>query len=176
MSKPKTLSLLGVSALLVVVSLAFVAQKGILFPDWSEPTKGKFDQPADKIGKKVSEKQPWSVTTVTSSIEGQTLKGQPKTVVGEVIDLSCYLQVGKHGDKHRDCAQKCAKAGEPIGLLAEDGTIYTLIAEEHNPRRDGLTTLRETLIEQMAYVVEVTGTFSEVEGQRVLYVQGFVKP
>ncbi len=53
--------------------------------------------------------QPWSVTTVTSSIEGKTLKGEPITAVGEVVDLSCYLQVGKHGDKHRDCGQKCAR-------------------------------------------------------------------
>ena len=74
---------------------------------------------------------------------GKTLEGKPITVVGEVIDLSCYLQVGKRGDKHRDCAQKCAKSGEPIDLLEKDGTIYTLMAEEHDPRRDGQTNLRE---------------------------------
>ncbi len=176
MSKPKTLSLLGASALLVVVSLAFAAQKGVLFPEWSDPTKGSAEKPADQIGKKVAKTQPWSVTTVTSSIEGKTLKGEPITAVGEVIDLSCYLQVGKHGDKHRDCGQKCAKNGEPLGLVTKDGTIYTLIAEEHNPRRDGLTTLRDKLIEEMAYVIQVAGTLSEVDGQRAIYVQGFVKP
>lgn len=175
MSKPKTLSLLGVSALLVAASLAFVAQRGILFPDFSEPTKGSATKPAMQIGKKVAPNQPWSVTTVTSAIQGKTLKGTPITAVGEVIDLSCYLQVGKHGDKHRDCGQKCAKNGEPIGLVTDDGTIYTLIAEEHNPRRDGLTTLRDKLIEQMAYVIQVQGTLSEVDGQRVIYLQGFVK-
>ena len=159
----------------VVASLAFVQGKGILFPEWSAPTKGTYKAPAAAVGKAATEAQPWSVTTVTSSIEGKTLKGAPKTAVGEVVDLSCYLQVGKHGDKHRDCGQKCAKSGEPIGLLTDDGSVYTLIAEEHNPRRDGQTTLREVLIEHMAYVITVNGTLSEVEGQKVLYVQGFVK-
>lgn len=176
MTRSKSPVLLGAAGLLVTASLAFVAQSGILFPEWSKPTKGEYGKPAESIGKKITEKQPWSVTTVTSSIEGKTLKGEPRTVVGEVVDLSCYLQVGKHGDKHRDCGQKCAKNGEPIGLLAQDGTVYTLMAEEHNPRRDGLTTLRDKLIDQMAYVIEVNGTYSEVQGQKVLYVQGFLKP
>ncbi len=177
MTRPRLTSpaWLAAAGVLVTASLAFVSQSGILFPEWSKPTKGEYGKPAEAIGKKVTDKQPWSVTTVTSAIEGKTLKGEAKTVVGEVVDLSCYLQVGKHGDKHRDCGQKCAKNGEPIGLLAQDGALYTLIAEEHNPRRDGLTTLREKLIDQMAYVIEVTGTASEVQGQKVLYVQGFLK-
>lgn len=159
---------------LVVASLAFVQAGGVLFPDWSAPTKGTYAAPAGDLGKAVKAAQPWSVTTVTSAIE-KPLKGTPITVVGEVVDLSCYLQVGKHGDKHRDCGQKCARAGEPIGLVAKDGTIYTLSAEEHNPRRDGQTSLREKLIEDMAHVIQVNGTLSEVDGQRMLYVQGFLK-
>jgi hypothetical protein len=168
--------MLAAGGLLVVASLAFIQGKGILFPDWSEPSKGTYKAPAAEIGKTASTAQPWSVTTVTSAIESKTLKGTPITAVGEVVDLSCYLQVGKHGDKHRDCGQKCAKSGEPIGLVTQDGSVYTLIAEEHNPRRDGQTNLRDVLIEQMAYVITVHGTLSEVEGQKVLYVQGYVKP
>ncbi len=167
------LAVLGV--LLTGVSLAFVQGQGILFPDWSKPTKGTFEAPAAELGKKVRESQPWSITTVASSIEGKTLQGKPVTVVGEVIDLSCYLQVGKHGDKHRDCGQKCAKAGQPIGLLAKDGAVFTVIDEEHDPRRDGQTNLRAQLIEHMADVVTVHGTLSIVEGQKALYVQGSVQ-
>jgi hypothetical protein len=170
----KSLALYGSAAVLVVASLAFV-QSRKLFPDWSSPTKGTYEAPAAEIGKQVKAAQPWSVTTVASSIQGKTLKGQPVTIVGEVIDMSCYLQVGKHGDKHRDCGQKCARAGQPIGLLAQDGSIYTLIDEEHDPRRDNLTTLRNQLIDNMAYVVTVHGTLSDVEGQKAIYVQGYVK-
>ena len=61
------------------------------------------------------------------------------TLVGEIVDFSCYLQIGKHGEKHRVCAQKCFTAGQPIGLLTKDGSLYMLMEEEHDPRRDGLT-------------------------------------
>jgi hypothetical protein len=169
----KKLSMLGAGAVLAVASLAFAQGQGILFPDWSKPSQGTTAAPHDELGKATKAAQPWSVTTVASSIEGKTLAGQPVTVVGEVIDVSCYLQVGKHGDKHRDCAQKCARAGQPIGLLQDDGRIYLLIDEEHDPRRDGQTTLRSHLIEHMAHVVKVHGTYSQVSGQEAIYVQGF---
>ena len=39
------------------------------------------------------------------------------TRVGEIVDFSCYLQLGKHGEKHRACGQKCVNNGQPIGLL-----------------------------------------------------------
>ncbi|HWE36186.1 MAG TPA: hypothetical protein VG406_06405 [Isosphaeraceae bacterium] len=169
------LTVAGAAAALVVASLAFVQGKGILFPDWSAPTKGTYQAPAGELGKKAAANQPWSVTTVTSSIQGKPVKGQPISVTGEVIDLSCYLQVGKHGDKHRDCGQKCARNGQPLGLLTQDGTVYMLIDEEHDPRRDGLTTLRKELIDHMAYVVHVQGTLTDVEGQKAIYVQGSVK-
>jgi hypothetical protein len=172
----KSLSLIGAGLALAVISLAFAEGKGILFPDWSQPTKGTYKAPAAEIGKKAATGQPWSVTTYTSAITGkQPLKGEPITVTGEIIDLSCYLQVGKHGDKHRDCGQKCARNGQPIGILLEDGTVYMLIDEEHDPRRDGMTELRKQLVDNMANVVTVHGTLSEVEGQKAIYVQGSVK-
>ena len=172
----KKKSILAIGAVtLLAGSVAVAKGKGILFADWSKPSKGTYEAPAGELGSKTAADQPWSVTTVTSSIEGKTLKGKPITVVGEVIDYSCYLQVGKHGDKHRDCGQKCARNGQPVGLLTKDGTIYLLMDEEHDPRRDGLTNFRQSAVEQMAHVVTVNGTFSEVEGQRAIYVKGFLK-
>ncbi len=164
------------SVALFVVTAVFAADKtGILFPDWSKPTKGTYASPEGTLGKKPGSDQPWSVTTIASSINNNPVPGKPITVVGEVIDLSCYLQNGKHGDKHRDCGQKCARNGEPIGLLAEDGSVYTLMAEEHDPRRDGMTDLRSKLIDNMAYIVTVNGTLTDVSGQKAIYVQGFLK-
>jgi len=171
----KSLSWIGVGLGLAAISLAFAGGSGILNPDWSKPTKGTYAAPAAEIGKQAKAAQPWSVTTVTSSINSKPVKGEPVTVKAEVIDLSCYLQVGKHGDKHRDCGQKCARNGQPIGLLLEDGTVYMVMDEEHDPRRDGLTALRTELIDNMANVVTVHGTLTEVEGQKAIYVQGSVK-
>jgi hypothetical protein len=164
--------------LLVVAGLAAAAAKGpgILFPDWSKPTKGTYEKPAGEVGKKVAGDQAWSTETVASAITGEKpLEGKTVDVKGEIIDLSCYLQVGKHGDKHRECGQKCIANGQPVGLLAEDGTVYMLIDEEHNARRDGLTQFRKQAIELMAHVVTVHGTLTDVDGHKTIYVQGSVK-
>jgi hypothetical protein len=154
----------------LIAGLAADKGKGILFPDFSKPTAGTYEKPAAEIGKKSD--QPWSVTTVTSSIGGKPVEGKAVSLTGEIIDISCYLQVGKHGDKHRDCGQKCAKNGQPVGLLTEEGDVYTLIDEEHDPRRDGDTHLRKVLIEHMAQIVQVHGTATEVAGQKAIYIAG----
>ena len=167
---------LAIVMLVVGVSIGAAAKgKGILFPDWSGPTKGAYDKPAGELGKKATVKRPWSLQTMASAGDGKPVKGKATTLVGEIIDLSCYLQVGKHGDKHRGCGQKCVAAGQPVGLLTADGGVYMLIDEEHNDRRDSLTVFRKACIEHMAHIVTVNGTLTEVEGQRALYVQGYVK-
>jgi hypothetical protein len=160
---------MGALACLVV---AGASARDILFPQMT-PEKGTFDAPAGKLGEKG--KNPWSKTTMAAGVDGKPLPGTVVSVVGEIIDYSCYLQLGKHGTKHRDCGQKCLKAGMPIGLLTKEGKLYLLMEEEHDQRRDGLTDFRKAAIENMAYVMEVTGTMSEVDGQRALYVRGYVK-
>jgi hypothetical protein len=158
--------------ILPCVVVAFASAEQMLFPQMT-PEKGTFEAPAGKLGTKSGKE--WSQTTVAAGVDGKPLPGKVVTLVGEIVDYSCYLQLGKHGTKHRDCGQKCLRHGMPIGLLAKDGKLYLLMEEEHDQRRDGLTNFRDTAIENMAYVMEVTGTLSEVEGQRALYVQGFVK-
>jgi hypothetical protein len=152
--------------------VGFVVAKDRLNPQFT-PEKGTWEKPEGKIGQKTD--APWSVTTVAAGVDGKPLPGKVVTVVGEIIDLSCYLQLGKYGAKHRDCGQKCLKNGQPIGLLTKEGKVYMLMEEEHDPRRDGLTNFRQAAIENMAYIMEVTGTLSEVDGQRAIYVTGFVK-
>lgn len=145
---------------------------GILFPQM-KPEKGSYDEPAGKLGDQPD--APWSATTVAAAVDGKPLPGKVTTLIGEIVDYSCYLQVGKHGGKHRDCGQKCLRNGMPIGLLTKEGKLYLLMEEEHDQRRDGMTNFRQAAIEHMAFVMEVTGTLSEVDGQRALYVTGFVK-
>lgn len=168
-------NLIGISVLVTsCVLAAYSAEqaKGLLFPEMT-PEKGSYDKPFGKLGEKPA--TPWSVSTVAAGVDGKPLPGKIVTVVGEVIDYSCYLQLGKHGEKHRDCGQKCLQAGMPMGILTKDGTLYLLMEEEHNPRRDGMTNLRTACIEHMARIMEVTGTLSEVDGQRALFVTGYVK-
>ena len=145
---------------------------GVLHPEMT-PTTGTYEAPAGKLGEKPA--QPWSTTTVEASVDGKPNAGKVETVVGEIVDYSCYLQVGKHGDKHRDCAQKCFRNGMPIGLLTKEGGLYLLMEEEHHPRRDGNTNFRDAAIEHAGHIMEVTGTASTVSGQRALYVTGYLK-
>src|SRR5207248_6558331 len=142
------------------------------FPNMT-PEKGTWDAPHGKLGQKA--KTPWSQTTIAAGVDQKPLAGKVVTVVGEIIDVSCYSSLGKHGGKHRDCGQKCLKNGQPIGLLTQDGGLYLLMEEEQHPRRDSQTNFRDEAIENMGNVVTVNGTASTVRGQRAIYVSGFVK-
>lgn len=171
----KSIQTLGAALAVLGISAGVLAASGKLNPDFSQPTKGTMDAPAAEAGVKPGSDAPWSVTTMTSSIKGKPVPGKPITAVGEVVDLSCYLQVGKHGDKHKDCGQKCARNGQPVGLVTGDGSVYMLIDEEHDPRRDGLTTFRQFAVDNMANIVKINGTVTDVDKQKAIYVQGFVK-
>lgn len=162
----------GVALFAIAAGVGFALANDILQPQFT-PEKGSYDKPAGKIGQKSD--NPWSVTTVAAAVDGKPVPGKVVTVVGEIVDMSCYLQVGKHGAKHRDCGQKCLRNGQPIGLLAKDGTLYWLMEEEHDPRRDGLTNFRQAAIDNMANVMEITGTATEVSGQKAIYVTGYLK-
>ncbi len=169
----KSLKLIAGAVLFTLAAgVGFVVAKDVLYPQFT-PEKGTWDKPEGKLGQKPD--NPWSVTTVAAAVDGKPVSGKVTTITGEIIDLSCYMQVGKHGAKHRDCGQKCLKNGQPIGLLTKDGSVYLLMEEEHDPRRDGLTNFRQAAIEHMAYVMEVTGTMSEIAGQKALFVTGYVK-
>jgi hypothetical protein len=169
MSLKKIAMVMSILGCLVMVG---VSAADILFPKMT-PEKGTFDAPHGKLCQKPT--AAWTQTTVAAGVDGKPLPGKIVTMVGEIVDYSCYLQLGKHGTKHRDCGQKCLKNGMPIGLLTKDGKLYLLMEEEHDPRRDGTTNFRQAAIEHLAYVMEVSGTYSEVENQRAIFVQGFVK-
>jgi len=144
---------------------------GVLQPQMTPD--GGWDKAMGPLGEKPAE--PWSATTMGASVDGKPLPGKIVTLTGEIIDLSCYLQVGKHGEKHKSCGQKCLNNGQPIGLLTKDGGIYMLMDEEHDPRRDGQTELRKAATDHFAHVMEVTGTETTVRGVHAIYVQGFLK-
>src|SRR5436190_24200691 len=91
-------------------------------------------------------------------------KGDAVTLKGEIIDMWCYLEGGDHGADHKACAVECAKAGNPIGLLTENGDIYIMMGtKEHQPGR-------EVLIDKMADTVTVEGTLVKKGGVQVVYV------
>jgi hypothetical protein len=57
-------------------------------------------------------------------------RAKPVTVTGEVIDSWCYLTEIMYplGTAHHQCAIWCAAGGIPVGILADDGTVYILLS------------------------------------------------
>jgi hypothetical protein len=55
--------------------------------------------------------------------------GKPITVKGYVLDSACAFTKNLSKPISRDCAVACGKAGSPLVILADDGTIYWPIAD-----------------------------------------------
>ena len=51
------------------------------------------------------------------------------TVKGYVLDSACAFTKGLQKPISKECATSCAKAGSPLVILADDGTIYWPIAD-----------------------------------------------
>ena len=60
--------------------------------------------------------------------------GEEVTVRGELIDTWCYFSgvmgppEATQGTAHHTCAIWCSAGGIPVGLMAEDGTIYMILS------------------------------------------------
>lgn len=55
--------------------------------------------------------------------------GKPTTVNGYVLDSACAFTKGLKKPISADCATACAKAGSPLVILTDSGTIYWPIAD-----------------------------------------------
>ena len=117
----------------------------------------------------------WTATTEEAAATPANKKvlagGKQTTVTGEVVDVSCFLQLGKRGESHVACGTKCIEHGEPVGLVDDKGKLYLLFAEEHHPRRDGQVQLGKTLLPLLAKRVTATGMMTENREVHALYLQ-----
>jgi hypothetical protein len=153
--------------------VAKVAGPGILHPEMAIAANGgTYEAPMGKMGEKG---EVWSGTSMAAGVDGKPQPGKAATVTGEIVDMSCYLQLGKHGDKHAACGKKCILAGQPIGLVAKNGDVYLLMEEEHDPRRDGQTSaFRKAAADHIGHIMEITGTAASHAGAKAIFVQGYV--
>jgi len=55
--------------------------------------------------------------------------GKAATVKGYVLDSACAFTKGLDKPISRDCATACAKAGSPLVILTDNGTVYWPIAD-----------------------------------------------
>ena len=116
----------------------------------------------------------WTPTTEEAASSEANKKvlaaGRPLTVTGEVVDVSCYTQMGKRGEAHKACGAKCVLAGAPVGIVTADNTLYILMPEPHHPRRDGQVSIAKEYSEKMASTVTVSGMASEFGGIHTLFI------
>jgi hypothetical protein len=91
-------------------------------------------------------------------------KGERLTVSGEVIDMWCYLEAGDRGAAKKACATACARAGNPIALVDDEGELYLLAGlKSHQPAQ-------ELLLDKMSDRVTVTGTVVKNPTAQMIYI------
>ena len=90
-----------------------------------------------------------------------SLYAKDMTVEGELVDITCHMS-GAKGAEHQMCAIACAKNGQPIGIAAKDGKIYTLL------------TMAPKLSAYMAKNLKVTGAY-DVASQSIKPSKIYVK-
>ncbi len=93
------------------------------------------------------------------------MAGNEMTITGQVIDLNCNTTNGASGASHKACAQACAKAGVPLGILASDGVIYVPVSSKPgDPQNSKLEKYAEGK-------VKVTGTHRFVSGLHTIEIK-----
>ena len=109
----------------------------------------------------------------------QAAAGQRVKVTGEVIDSWCYLTeiMYPEGTAHHQCALWCAAGGIPVGILADDGTVYTVLKLGD----DSTSNANPKVLEIQSHRVTVEGDLYARDGinylliDRVVDDQGIVK-
>ena len=77
---------------------------------------GKHEEAKDKTGSKPSPSGPKDK--------------KASKLLGEVVDLTCYLSHDGQGAKHAKCALDCIKKGNPVAILS-GGTLFAVISSDH---------------------------------------------
>jgi hypothetical protein len=90
--------------------------------------------------------------------------GNETTITGTVVDVSCLTTKGATGAGHKACAEACAKAGVPLGILSE-GVVYMPVSSNPaDPQNSKLLPFAEGK-------VKVTGTHRMVNGLHTIEVK-----
>ncbi len=140
-----------------------------IFPAFALPALAMLPQAAE------STKRAWAATTLeaaaTEANKAVLKNGKAVTVTGEVVDLSCYIQLGKRGEGHKACGTKCVTNGAPVGIVTKENKVYMLVAEQHHPRRDGQLGFAKEYAGKMATTITVSGMLSEYGGIPTIFVE-----
>lgn len=70
-----------------------------------------------------------TLALLTALLAWSSDTGKTATVKGYVLDSACAFTKGLQKPISAECATACAKAGSPLVILSENGTIYWPIAD-----------------------------------------------
>jgi len=116
----------------------------------------------------------WSSSTTeaaTTAYERSVLaSGTHKSVSGEVIEVSCYLQLGQHGAANASTMRDFAEHGGQVGILTSDRMLYLVFPEEYRMRRDGSINTGTAMAQQMGKTITMTGTVVLQKGVHGFFV------
>lgn len=113
---------------------------------------------------------------LTAPMGAHAAEGTRIQVTGEIIDTWCYYSgvMGSPdavvGSAHHTCALWCSAGGIPVGLLAEDGTVYMVLKVGDDAEAAG----GDTLLNLAAHTVEADGMLYERDGLNYLVVADVV--
>ena len=102
-------------------------------------------------------------------------EGERVQIKGEIIDTWCYFSgvmggpESVVGSAHHTCALWCAAGGIPVGVLAEDGTVYIVLKWVG----DG-DVVSETILKVQSHEIEADGIVHERDGVKYLIVEKII--
>jgi len=114
-----------------------------------------------------------------STVSGPALaseNGERIQVTGEAIDTWCYysgVMGGPEavvGSAHHTCALWCSAGGIPVGLLAEDGTVYMVLKIGTDDHSNG----GDTLLSIASHSITADGMYYKRDGINYLVVSDVV--
>jgi hypothetical protein len=94
-----------------------------------------------------------------------TGNGQSGTIKGYVLDSACAFTKNLKKPVSSECAVACAKAGSPLVILSDDGTIYWPIADATPASGQN-----DKLLPFASQKVTATGNIFERGGSRALVI------
>ena len=119
-----------------------------------------------------------AIAATTGLLAGPALaEGEAITIRGEFIDTWCYFSGvmggpdAVQGTAHHTCAIWCSAGGIPVGLLAEDGTVYMILSIEG----DDQNASGQTQLELAAHVATVDATLYARDGLNYITIDTIVE-
>ncbi len=109
---------------------------------------------------------------VAGASAAQSATPQRVQVTGEVIDSWCYLTeiMYPEGSAHHQCAIWCAAGGIPVGIKADDGTVYMVLKFGD----DTTSVASPRVLDIQSHRVTVDGDFYARDGLNYLLVDRVV--